>query len=112
MQEPATLAHHRGGGIDGMLAEKHSDPLGVLAEVKYYHSVKLATDEKWQEACIKLLGEESGKTVATGGPDQVMSALAKYVPEKAPKSLTGAAAEKKAEGGGAVGGLINRIFGK
>lgn len=94
--------------VDGLAAEKHDNPLPVLAEIRFYQSAQLINSDKLTEAYGVVLGKELGDRVAAGNPDQVMETLAKWLPEQRPKSLADAGGAKKA----GAGGFFNKLFGK
>lgn len=94
--------------VDTLVKDKYSNPLPILAEIKYLQSVSLIASDKLTEAYGTILGTDVGTKVATGEPDEVLQALASWLPEQRPKSLVGGDAKK----GSVLGGFIDKLRGK
>jgi hypothetical protein len=95
--------------VDGLAKEKYSNPLPILAEIKYYQSAQLISGDKLTEAYSAILGSDVGAKAAGSEADEVMQALAKWLPEKRPKTLAGGDGDKK---GSILGGFIDKLRGK
>ncbi|MFM8250465.1 MAG: hypothetical protein ACKOBW_02580 [Planctomycetota bacterium] len=94
--------------VDTLVKEKHSNPLPILAEIKYLQSVSLISGDKLNETYGTILGTDVGAKVATGEPDEVLQALASWLPDQRPKTLTASDAKK----GSVLGGFIDKLRGK
>ncbi len=73
------------GFVDKMLEEKHTNPLPVLAQLKYYYHKKMLNGDRFVEGAKKLVGEEKAKIVASATQDQLLNALAAYLPKERPQ---------------------------
>ena len=71
--------------IDKKLAEKHTNAIPVLAELKYFYNKKLLTGDKFMEGCKTLVGEDKAKMVAEATEEKLLSALASFLPKERPE---------------------------
>lgn len=92
-------------------SKKFSDPMPVLAELKYYYDRKLITTERFGEIAKVAAGDEAGAAVASGNTDLILPALNKWLPEKRPKKIVVDDAGGGAAPGGGAGGFLNKLFG-
>ena len=73
---PGVKAH-----LEKLIASAGSNPLPVLAQVRYFHQAKLLTDTDLLEAYEKLLGDaDKAQTLAEGTAEEAEEVLAEWLP--------------------------------
>jgi hypothetical protein len=61
------------------------NPLPTLTEIRYYHRKQLLTDEQFQQASQKLLGEDKAAKLVAAEADERKEAVAQWLPENRTK---------------------------
>ena len=81
---PSLNADQVKGRIGQLLEQKDRDinPLRSLAEIRYYHTQKLLSDELLLVAYQRMLGDATGKALAEGKQIQKEQAISKFMPKK------------------------------
>lgn len=74
--------------VSSLVASAYENPLPVLAEIRYYHTHKLITDDELKGAYQKLIGDEAGEKLATGSTEEKKQAIAKWLTSKAIEAPT------------------------
>lgn len=65
-----------------LTASEVDNPLPLLAEIRFYRTRDLLTDEDVLAAFTKIVGEEAGKKLATGTEDERKEAVSEWLPSK------------------------------
>lgn len=78
---PASLdSDIAGKRYEFLLSKKHSNPLPVLVEIKYYVDAGLISKNNYFAACEQLLGDVEAQDLIDGNIKQKERALEKYLP--------------------------------
>ena len=67
--------------VAALAAEKHENPLPVLAEMRLYHVKGLLEESALFAAYEEILGVDYGRQLATGTEEDKKKALARWLPE-------------------------------
>jgi hypothetical protein len=68
--------------IDTLIASNPRNPLPVLAEIAFYHSLGLVDDQTRQQKFQQVIGELPGEQLAIGTPQERQEILKKWLPNK------------------------------
>ena len=66
--------------IGQILENKDEDPLRSLAEIQYYHTQGLLSDELFELAYKRMIGEVNGGLLLSDDPIQKQKAIAEFLP--------------------------------
>jgi len=86
----AIKPEHAAGRVLTLLEQQYENPLPVLTEIRFYHEMKLLTDEQLLYAYQKLLGEQAGAKLIEGTSLEKAQAIGQWIPEVPTKLQTGA----------------------
>ena len=67
--------------LASLTAEKHDNPLPILAEARMYHAKGLLEESALFAAYEQILGVDSGRLLATGSEEDKKKALDRWLPE-------------------------------
>jgi hypothetical protein len=67
--------------VAALAAEKHDNPLPVLAEARMYHIKGLLEESALFAAYEQILGVDAGRLLATGTEEDKIKALSQWLPE-------------------------------
>jgi hypothetical protein len=72
-----------------LTASEPENPLPLLAEIRFYRSRDLITDEDVAAAFTKIVGEEVGKKLTSGTEDERKETLQEWLPKQAAAGAPG-----------------------